>query len=88
MEAGAILLGLIIIASVSETYIMRNDLKAHNLQIWLYAAFPLLTITGIAIVFREVLPEDLENFILYWLSALAIALFFFGTIVAMMRSVD
>ena len=85
MDINEIMLGIFIIAAVVETVVLRRDLEEHGLYIWVYAGYPLLVITGLAVMLRDEIPQEFHGLMLFWFGAAAVVVLFVGASFAFLR---
>jgi len=85
MDISDIMLGIFIVAAVFETIFLRKDLERHGLHLWIYAGYPLLVVTGLAVMLRDEIPGELHDRMIFWLGAAATVVLFAGAASAFLR---
>ena len=85
INAGELVIAILTIVALGETFYLRKELEAHGLHFWIYAAFPLMCITTFIIVAWHELPQDIAETISYYFGVLTLAAFFIGIVIALRR---
>lgn len=85
INAGEVIIASLVIIALLETFYLRKDLEAHGLKTWVYAGFPLMTVTTLILVAWHELPLSIAEPLVYAFGALTVLAFFIGTVIAFRR---
>lgn len=81
--------GLLVIvlaaACVAITFYLRKDLARHGFNMWVFAGVPMFAISIIAFVLWQESPSAFYENLFFSLAALAMAVEFIGTFIAVSR---
>jgi len=85
LNAGEILIVILTFVALGQTIYLRKDLQEHGLDMWAYAALPIIAVTAIVIAAWHELPRELAEVLSYSLSALSVVALFVGALIAYWR---
>ena len=72
-------------ACVAMTFYLRKELERHGFNMWVFAGVPLFAIAIIAFILWQESPSDFYENLFFSLAALAMAVEFIGTYIAVSK---
>ncbi len=85
INAGELVIAVLTIVALGETFYLRKELEAHGLHFWVYAAFPLMCITTLILVFWHELSQGIAEIASHYFGVITMVAFFIGIVIALRR---